>query len=324
MKKNVFVILLFLLFCLGLAEAGQKIVVVQSSRIMPYEEALKGFKSVCDVKTKQLVISELNGEDVVKNIYRFRPDMVLAIGVDALRRVKIIRSIPIVYLMVPNPQSILSMETNITGVTIHIPIEKQLFSLLNTVPNIKKIGLLYDPDKTRSLAEKARIAAAIYGIQLIAKEVHSSSEVPPALMDMKGEIDVFWMLPDVTVITPETVEFMFLFSLENNIPILAFSDKYLELGAFMSIAIDAFDIGSQAGDMAKKILLGTEIKNIQQADARKADISVNQRIARKAIISINQKIAKKLRVPIDEKIIGKARLVKRGNINEYKFYENLQ
>ncbi len=317
------IIFIILLWALSV-EARQEIVAVQSSRIAPYEEALKGFKSVSNAVVSRLVISESGGADVVKELRARRPDIILAIGPDALSLVKRIKDLPVVYLMVLNPHTILSQEENITGVSMHIPIERQLFSLINVLPDIKTIGLLYDPDKTGHLADKARIAAAINGVVLVAGQVHNSGVVPSALMEMKEKIDVFWMLPDTTLITPETIEFMLLFSLEHNIPILAFSEKYVELGALMSIGIDAFDMGAQAGEMAAAILSGIKAHKVAQADARLAVVSINQQIARKAVISVNQKIVHKLNVPINEKIMGTTRIVKRGTINEFKFHEGLQ
>jgi len=74
------------------------------------------------------------------------------------------------------------------------------------------------------------------------------------------------------VITPETIEIMLLFSFENHIPVLTFSEKYVELGALMSIGIDAFDMGCQAGEMANQILKGSDVSIIQNAYARKAVI----------------------------------------------------
>jgi len=106
-------------------------------------------------------------------------------------------------------------------------------------------------------------------------------------MEMKGDIDVFWMLPDVTVMTPETVEFLVLFSLKYRIPLLAPSEKWLDLGAFLSTGIDAFDMGAQAGDMANKILSGRHVKNVQQALARKYVVSTNLMIAGKLGIGLN-------------------------------------
>ncbi len=290
-------VLIFFILCPGLARAGQEVVVVQSSRVQPYEEAIKGFTSVCDARIKRLIISELKNKDVAGEINKINPDLVLAIGMDALSRVKRIKDIPVIYLMVLNPRSILSGEKNITGVSMNISQEKQLRGLLDVMPETKTVGLLYDRDRTGHLAEKARDAAGKLGVKLVAKEVRGARSVPQLIRDMKGKIDVFWMLPDVTVLTPETVEFLLLFSLEYKIPVLAFSEKYTELGALMSIGIDAFDIGSQAGEMAEKILSGKDVANVPQADARKV------------IISINLKVARKLGISVDEKIIRKARII---------------
>lgn len=297
MIKNLFITLLLLIFCHGLAEAGQEIVVIQSLRVKPYDEAIEGFKSVCNSKIKRLVVSELEGADVVEKISKIRPDIVIAVGMDALSRVKKIKNIPVVYLMVLNPPSTLSGNKNITGVSMKIPQEKQLIALLNALPDIKNIGLLYDPDRTGHFVKKAQAAAKKIGIKLIAKEIHSSRDVPSLVMNMKGKIDLFWMLPDLTVVTPETVEFLLLFSLENRVPLLTFSEKYVPLGALMSIGIDAFDMGRQAGEMAKKILSGRDIQNVQRVDARKA------------VVSINLKVAKKLEITIDKKIISNARII---------------
>jgi putative ABC transport system substrate-binding protein len=297
--KNLFIVLFLIFLILGHGSSGaaQEIVAVQSVRVAPYEEAIRGFKNVCDARIKKLVLSELKETDVVEKIAEIRPDMVLAIGMDALSMVKIIETIPIVYLMVLDPQSAVSAERNITGVSMNIPQKRQLRAFLEALPDLNSIGLLYDPERTGYLAENAREAAREIGINLIAKEVHRSGEVPLLIKDMKGKIDAFWMLPDLTVITPETVEYLLLFSLENTVPILTFAKKYVELGALMSVGMDAFDIGTQAGEMAEKILSGRDVKNIQRVDARKA------------VISINLKVAGKLGVTIDEKVIRRARII---------------
>ncbi len=307
MVKKVFTILFFLILFPGVSEAGPEIVAIQSIRVEPYEEAIKGFQSVCNARINRIVVSELGETDVVRKINEIRPDMVLAIGRDALSMVKRIEGIPIVYLMVLNPQSTLSGEKNITGVSMNIPPEKQLIVLLGALPYTKNIGLLYDPNRTGYLVRKAKDAARKIGIKLIAREIHSSRDAPSLIMDMKEKIDVFWMLPDITVITPETVKFLLLFSLENNIPLLAFSEKYVEVGAFMSTDIDAFDMGSQAGEMANKILSGRGVKNVRQVHARKLVVSTNLMIARK--LGINLNIAMNLGTDNSEKIIREAQMV---------------
>jgi putative ABC transport system substrate-binding protein len=299
MIKKLFVILLAKLLMLSpcIAAANPKVIVIQSLMIKPYEEALSGFKSACDCKIERLILSEMGGVDVVKEVLKIKPDIILTVGIDALSKVKKIKDIPIVYVMVPNPQSVISKEENITGVSMNIPPEKQLVLLQEAFYDVNRVGLLYDPAKTGYFVEKARYHSRKLGIELIVKEVHSSKEVPSIINKMKYGIDVFWMLPDTTVITPETTEFLFLFSIENRIPVLTFSDKYVELGAVMSVGIDAFDIGRQAGEMVKKILSGANIKNLSRDDARKA------------VLTINLKTAKKLGITINNKIISRAKII---------------
>jgi len=296
--KNFFILLLFFLILRpGLAQAGQEIVAVQSVRVAPYEEALKGFKRACNANITQVVISELEGVDVAQRINKISPDLVLAIGMNALSKVKGIDDIPVVYLMILDPQSVLSNHRHITGVSMNIPQEKQLVLLREALPEVETVGLLYSPERMGNFVKRARLAAGKIGITLIAREISSSKEVPSSIKQLKGKIDVFWMIPDIAVCSPEAIEFFLLFFLENNIPVLTFSEKYVEIGAFMSLGIDAFDMGSQAGEMAKEIL------------SKKGEMYIKQVGARKAIITINLKIARKLGAAINEKIIRKARII---------------
>lgn len=285
--RNLVLLFLSIILCQDLAAGEQEVVVVQSMRVKPYEEALKGFNSVCSSEISRLVLTEVDVADIERKIHRIRPDMILAIGQDALASVKGIENISIVYLMVLNPHSILSGEENITGVSMNIPEDEQLGALLNVLPNTRRIGLLYDPTRTGQVVKRAEEFARASDLSVIAKEIHSPREAPSLIMEMKGKIDVFWMLPDVTVLTPETVEFLLLFSLENKIPLLTFSEKYVELGAFMSIGIDAFDMGSQAGEMANKILSGRDVKGLERAYARRAIVTTNVMIAMKLGIHLN-------------------------------------
>jgi putative ABC transport system substrate-binding protein len=305
--KKLLAISLFLLLSPGLSEAGSHIVAVQSIRVKPYEETIKGFRSVCNATIKRIVISELGGADVVREINAMRPAVVLAIGRDALSMVKRIETTPIVYVMVLNPQSALGGEENITGVSMNIPLEKQLKALLGALPYARNIGLLYDPNRTGPLANEAQDAARRIGITLVAKEIHDARDAPSLIMDMRQKIDVFWMLPDITVITPQTVEFLLLFSQENDIPLFAFAEKYVEAGALISTGIDAFDMGSQAGVLANQILSGKSVRNVRQVHARRVIVSTNLMVARKLGIKVN--IAMNSAAHGSEKIIREAQMV---------------
>ena len=274
-------ILFLFLLVPGICEAGPEIAVLQSIRVKPYEQAIKGFRSICDVTMKRIVLSESGRADAVRSINDTRPELVLAIGGDALSVAKRVETIPIVYTMVLNPLTGLSGGENIHGVSMNIPPEQQLRALLRALPQVKTVGLLHDPDRTGGFMREAHVAALGMGITLVAREIHDPKDAPSLIMDMRGKIDAFWMLPDITVITPQTIEFLLLFSLENSIPLLAFSEKYVELGAFMSTGIDAFDMGRQAGEIAIKILSGADVKSVRHVGARRLVVSTNLMVARK-------------------------------------------
>jgi len=238
----------------GSALAGYNIVVVQSIDVLPYEEALNGFKSICSGPVTRVVLSEMGGKDPANRIEQMGPDLVLAIGKGGLSIAADLRGIPVISVMVTDPGSVLSGKGNIHAVRMSISPDKELGILLKMLPEIRVIGILYDPEKSDHLFEDIKRAARKREIRLVAKQVPTAKDIPSLIKDMKGRIDLFWMLPDTTVIRPESVQFIFLSFLESRIPILTFSKKYLDLGALVSISMDAYDMGRQAGDMANRIL----------------------------------------------------------------------
>lgn len=277
---------------------SREILVVQNHRIKPYSDAFAGFKSRLNDKFRGVDYVFHDSGGALAYLEGRKPDLILAIGLDALKRVRNYSGAPIIYLMVLNPSAVVHNGNNITGVSMTISPEKQLAAIRRVLPSAKRIGLLYDPNKSASFVKRARGAAREFGIDLLAKEVRSSREVAATLNSLKGIIEAFWMVPDTTVITPDTLQLIMLFSLENNLPVCSFSTKYLDMGAFMSLDINAFDMGRQAGELASKILAGKRPVDLPPVEADTVHLS------------INESVAGKLRIPIDQESLNKARLIK--------------
>jgi putative tryptophan/tyrosine transport system substrate-binding protein len=288
MIRFVFLIIICMLLLPVSPASAWDVLVVQNFRAKPYAEVLQGFRSACNAGIHELVISELNGEDVQAEIRRRNPDIILAIGMDALLQVRKIKGKPIIYLMVLNPDSALHGESNITGISMIIPPEKQLSSLHRVLPRLNKVGLIYNQKNTGHLVSRAYQAAAKLGIELTALRVNRPEDFPELLRSMKGNVDAYWMLPDSMVITPESVQYLLLFSMQNRMPILTFSEKYLKMGAFMSLEINTFKLGRQAGEMAVGILSGTAVKDLPGMDAIDANLTINHKIADKLGIPLKR------------------------------------
>lgn len=297
MTRRILLILVITLLAAP-CEAAQKILALQSVRVVPYEEALRGVRSVVSGTVKRVVISEMEGVDVARMVRDERPDVILAIGAEALARVKRVKDTPIVYLMVLDPQSTLTSGENLTGVSMNVPPERQLAALQSLMPRLRKIGIPHNPSRSGILARKAQAAARSLGIEPVARELRSARDVVPVAEGMKGEVDALWMLPDTTVVTPESIEFLLLFSLTNRIPILTFSDKYVQMGAIMALDIDPYDLGRQGGDLVRRILSGTPVEQVQRAEPRSI------------VMTVNAKVARKLGLTLSEEALGRARVIR--------------
>ena len=316
MIKKIVLLLIIILFLPGLSEGYQKyqtVLVLQSIKVKPYEDALRGFTKSCPCAVKNLIVSELNGLNVKDCIREIKPDIIVTIGKEALSIVQGITHIPVVYCMVLNPESIISSDKkNFTGVSMRVSAEKQLYAFQKVMPGVKTIGLVFDPEKTGPFIKKAQRVAEKMGLELITGEVTHPSQVPSviAIKNMKSNIDAFWMLPDTSVICSETVEFLLLFSLTNKIPILSFSDKYVEMGAFMSLNINAAKLGEQAAGMVNKILSGKDVRAVSAAKAGEIQVSINLKAAENLGIEFPHTIADSLNMRHkDDYVVHKTRIV---------------
>lgn len=258
---------------------AQDIAVIKSAEIKPYAETMHGYRKLCDYNITEYNLSEIDGKTILRRIERTRPDLIFTIGLNALKLSKNTKDIPIVFSMVSNPEAILDNEAEISGVSMNVSAIKQLSALLSLLPNTRKIGIVYDPGKSSALFEEAREASAMQGVTLVSRQVSSPKDVPYAIKQVMHEVDAFWMIPDSSVIFTETLEFLMLTSFEKKIPILTFSDIYLEMGALISLNIDTRSIGRQACGLTKMILSGSH------------DIKDRIRPPSKPVLSINSKRA---------------------------------
>ena len=290
MVKKIILAIIVFLFSSSTALADGEILVVQSARIPPYEDALNGFLSTSNYKIRRNILSESKTPGLKEDLKKTGIHLILAIGQDALMSVREIRDIPVVYIMVLNPQSILIHDENFYGVCMSILPDKQLEIFSKAIPGLNNIGLIYNPKNTGVFTEKAVMAAEKNGIHLITGKVSKAPDVPSIIRGMSDKIDAFWMIPDITLMTPEAIDLLLITSIEKKIPILTFSDKYVEMGALLSIAVDPYDMGKQAGETAKKVL----DQNLKEAE--------NKIFAEKEIITLNRKIAKKLGIDLKIKM----------------------
>jgi putative ABC transport system substrate-binding protein len=107
---------------------------------------------------------------------------------------------------------------------------------------------------------------------------------------MEDKIDALWLIPDTTVLTRSTMEYLAYFSLKNKIPIFSFSEKLLEFGAASGISIDLNALGRQAAGMALAVLAGTPASNIRVKEPARIELQINKKIVHTLGVSLKKSI----------------------------------
>jgi putative ABC transport system substrate-binding protein len=263
-----------------------EIIVVKSAELKPYEEVLRGIRDSCACTVRELKLQENEG---VEGILKKPPDAVLAIGTSVFRKVREIKGLPVIYTMVMPSETSGSLSPNISGVSIDNDPVESIMAMREVFPKAKRIGVVYDPRYTAPFVAEATKAAAAAGVELVVKKAHDQRDIPRLVNEMRNRIDILWMLPDPTVITPAMVEYLFQFSFQYNVPIFSFADKYVEMGAVAALVADPHALGVQAGEIVKTLSAGR--KGPIRVYARTPRLTINRRVAEKMGLKIRGDIS---------------------------------
>lgn len=285
MKKLIFTIT-FCFYMVSTATAYD-IVVVKSRSDGPYEEMSRlvsaallqelpavGQKSIQPHSLTALSLGAEELPNFEERVLAASPDLIIAIGSRALQATENIEKIPIVYLLVPVPEKYIKNRNNVTGVRFGLSAQAQFNELSRYIPGVKRLGVIYDPKRTGELVNQAMFTLTDH--ELVALPTNNPREVPALLKQLRGKVDALWLIPDLTVINPVTLESYIRFSMKNRIPVLAFAEKYLEKGAAMAVTVDTGAMAAKAAQLASRIIRGTgaaEIGPVVVADRAKAMIN---------------------------------------------------
>ena len=283
--------------CLPVLGEAARIVALKSADVDVYNEALEGFKSVAHhslIAEYDMAGDLQRGREFLARLKAGpRPNLIFAIGIWALQVVvEEVRDIPVVFAMVLNPSIAIGQEArNITGASMNVPVEQQIALLRQVSPQVRRIGVLYDPSKTGSLVRQAERIAHQQGIRLVAKAIASSKDAIAALNAIQGEIDALWILPDLTVLAPESVQYMLLVSFRKKLPLLGLSENQARMGALLGLSFESGrDIGVQAGELANEVLSGRSAEEIPFTTARRLRLTVNLKTAAKLGLQIPKEV----------------------------------
>ncbi len=259
----------WVVFCLGLGIGvsnntyAQDLAILKSADIGAYSEAIDAFKESLPSSYHVTLEYDLQGDmakgqSLARRIRASDTDVVLAVGLKAALAAKLeILDIPVIMILVLNPEKYDLPSSNMVGLSLTIPFEKHLKPLQKLVPQILRIGVLFDPQKTQGLKNQLEQDAKRLGLTLIAQEVHSEQEVSSAQKYLEDTVDAVYLLPDSTVLTEHTLDFLISSTMEANIPLIGFSAGLVQSGAVTGVYFNYADLGRHAATLIPTLLTST-------------------------------------------------------------------
>src|SRR3989442_5223045 len=251
------------LFCLMTFVApnpagAAEVAILKSADLAAYNQAVAGFKAAMPPSTTIIEYDMqgdvARGQKLARKIRDSEAMLLLAVGVKAAQIAKLeIADIPVIFCMVLDPAKHDLKAPNMTGIRLEIPIDRQLRTMRSALPSMKRIGVLYDPEKTGHLVEEARLLAKSIGLELVEIQVNTANELPQAIRARLSQVEALWLVPDSTVLTEDSLKFVLGTALDFNVPVIGFSSELVRSGALVGLSVNYEDVGRQAGLLAKKI-----------------------------------------------------------------------
>ncbi len=251
--------------CLGIGvnSYAQGVAILKSADIGAYSEAIDAFKHALPPSFQVTMEYDLQGDmakgqSLARRIRASDANVVLAVGLKAALAAKLeILDIPVIMCLVLHPEKYDLPTSNMVGLSLTIPFEQHLKPLQRLAPQILRIGVLFDPQKTQDLRDQLEHDAKRLGLTLVAQEVHSEQEVSGAQKYLEDSVDAVYLLPDSTVLTEHTLDFLISSTMEANIPLIGFSAGLVQSGAVTGVYFNYADLGRHAATLVPTLLTPT-------------------------------------------------------------------
>lgn len=172
------------------------------------------------------------------------------------------KEIPLVFSAVTDPVAaklVPSFEDTsnfITGISDYMPARPQLEMMQKFLPNLKRLGVLYNPSEVNSVSYLKHVEedAKAMGITLVYAPLNNTSEAATATTSLIGKVDALYFPNDNTAMA--AVGAIVSVAHKNKIPVFANDSASVEQGAVAALAYDRVAMGRKTGQIVVALLHG--------------------------------------------------------------------
>ncbi|MGX7107636.1 ABC transporter substrate binding protein [Hutsoniella sourekii] len=216
---------------------------------------------------KEIKISYMNAGGTNSNMQSMAEklarenDYVFAIATPAVQALaNVTTEVPIYFAAVADPlgagvvDSIESTGRNVTGVSNLGPIEDQINLMLNTIDDVKKVGLIYNSGEVNAQYQ-IDIATGILkdkGLETEIQTITSTNDINSALSSLLPKVDVLLLVTDNTVAS--AMKLVGDMAKEQGLATFGGSNEMAEENGLATYGLDYYGHGKQTADMVVRAI----------------------------------------------------------------------
>ena len=259
-----------------------------------FEDAIKEAGLNVDFDEKN-ANGEVSTATLIANNYKAdKKDLVFGIATPSAQQLaNNITDIPVLFSAVTDPASAKILNSNVTGTSDKVDnVSQQLDLLLKLNPNVKKIGILYNPSEQNSLVQIAEIQkrAKEKKLEVVLQGITNFGELAQATKNLLTQVDALYLPTDnlvvsgMQLITSEAINAKKIVVVSEN--------SSVEIGALFTMGIDYYELGKRTGQMAVEILNGKPVSQVPFETSKQLKLYVNKKTAKALGIDINNPLFK--------------------------------
>lgn len=186
-------------------------------------------------------------------------DYLLAIGTPSIQTLaNVTKDKPIFFTAVSDPKGagvIKDLEHpggNITGTSNLNPIASQIELMIDTVPEAKRIGIMYNAGEANSIfqVEKATEIMKEKGLEPVLETVATSNDVSQVADKLVREVDAIFLVTDNT--TTSAINLIGEKAKQDKVPVFGGANDIIADNGLATYGLDYFELGKQTADMLLK------------------------------------------------------------------------
>jgi putative ABC transport system substrate-binding protein len=235
--------------------------VLISQEIRPFVQMVEGLEENLDIPVCRIFLDKNNGpyspDPCFKRLDPENFPVLVAVGPRALSYLTARNwPSPVAYGMVLNPDRFVGNRDTYCGVSLNFNLWEQVYTITKTFPDVRKLGVLFDPANNQKWFNSARSLMVLKGIMLVPLSVSERSEILKIVKAAGPRVDAILFIPDKTVISRTIIQHVIKEAIKIGIPTVGYNRFFHESGAALSFLIDYRWVGEQVAGQVSALIEG--------------------------------------------------------------------